>query len=53
MSDEEWSFFEVFILTVRAPNGRKPTNHSLVFGGISWIARTGALWRDLPAELGK
>ena len=48
MSDEEWAFFERFILTVRAVNGRKPTNHRLVLDGIFWIARTGAPWRDLP-----
>ena len=53
MSDEEWTFFERFILAVRAPNGRKPTNHRLVLDGIFWIARTGAPWRDLPGEFGK
>ena len=53
MSDEEWAFFEGFILAVRAPNGRKPTNHRLVLDGIFWIARTGAPWRDLPGEFGK
>ena len=46
MSDEEWAFFEQFILSVRAPNGRKPTNHRLVLDGVFWIARTGAPWRD-------
>lgn len=45
--------FERFILAVRAPNGRKPTNHRLVLDGIFWIARTGAPWRDLPDEFGK
>ena len=53
MSDEEWAFFERFIRTVRAPNGRKPTNHRLVLDGIFWIARTGSPWRDLPEEFGK
>jgi transposase len=53
MSDEEWAFFERFILAVRAPNGRKPTNHRLVLDGNFWIARTGAPWRDLPEEFGK
>lgn len=53
MPDEEWMFFEHFILTVRAPNGRKPINHRLVLDGIFWIARTGAPWRDLPEEFGK
>ncbi|MCV6591820.1 MAG: IS5 family transposase [Silicimonas sp.] len=53
MSDEEWAFFEHFVLAVRAPNGRKPTNHRLVLDGIFWITRTGAPWRDLPEEFGK
>jgi transposase len=53
MSDEEWAFFERSIMTARAPNGRKPANHSLVLDGVSWIARTGAPWRDLPEEFGK
>lgn len=53
MSDEEWTFFKRFILAVRAPNGRKPTNHRLVLDGIFWIARTGAPWRDLPEDFGK
>ena len=53
MSDEEWVFFEPFILSVRAPNGRKPTNPRRVLDGIFWIARTGAPWRDLPEEFGK
>lgn len=52
MSEEEWAFFESFILALRAPNGCKPTNHRLVLDGI-WIARTGAPWRDLPAKFGK
>ena len=53
MSDEEWAFHERFILTVRAPNGRKPVNHRLVLDGIFWIARMGSPWRDLPEEFGK
>jgi len=42
MSEEEWAFFDRFILAVRAPNGRKATNHRLSLDGIFWIARTGA-----------
>ena len=53
MSDDEWAFFERFILAVRAPNGRKPTNHRTVLDGVFWIARTGSPWRDLPEEFGK
>lgn len=53
MTNKEWAFFERFIHSARAPNGRKPTNHRLVLDGIFWIARTGAPWRDLPEEFGK
>lgn len=53
MSNEEWAFFERFILAARAANGRKPADHRLVLDGIFWIARTGAPWRDLPEEFGK
>ena len=53
MSDEEWTFFERFILAARAPNWRKPTNHRVVLDGIFWITRTGSPWRDLPEEFGK
>ena len=53
VSDEEWAFFERFIHTVRAPNGRKPINHRLVLDGVFWIARTGSLWRYMPDEFGK
>ena len=53
MTDDEWAFFEHFILAARAPNGRKPTNHRIVLDGIFRIARTGSPWRDLPEEFGK
>jgi len=53
MSKDEWAFHERFILTVRAPNGRKPTSHHLVLDGILWISRTGSPSRDLPEEFGK
>lgn len=53
MIDEEWAFFEHFILTIRTPNGCKPASHRLVLDGIFWISRTGAPWQDLPEEFGK
>lgn len=37
ISDEEWVFFERFILTIHAPNGRKPSDHCLALEGIFWI----------------
>ena len=53
MTDEEWVFFEHFILAIRATNGRKPANLRVVLDGVFWIARTGSPWRDLPEEFGK
>jgi transposase len=50
MSDEEWALFEPFLT---ASTGRPPKAHRLVLDAIFWIARTGAQWRDLPAEFGK
>lgn len=38
---------------VRLPaRGRPARDHRRVLNAIFWIARTGAPWRDLPAELG-
>ena len=53
MSDEEWAFFEAFILAIRGRGGRPASNHRRVLDGVFWIARTGAQWRDLPEEFGK
>ena len=53
MSDEEWAFFEEFILAIRGRGGRPASNHRRGLDGVFWIARTGAQWRDLPEEFGK
>lgn len=53
MENAEWAFFEPFITGIRGRGGRPARNHRLVLDGIFWIARTGAQWRDLPAEFGK
>ncbi len=49
LTDEEWSFFEPFVM---ATNGRPPSDHRRTLDGVFWIARTGAPWRDLPDALG-
>ncbi len=53
MSDEEWAFFEPFVVTKGAHSGRRPRDHRLVLDGVFWIARTGVQWRDLPEFFGK
>jgi transposase len=52
LSDEEWEFFRPFLVERGPAGGRPPTDHRRVLDAIFWIARTGAPWRDLPAELG-
>ena len=32
---------------------RRPRNHRLVLDAVFWMMRTGAPWRDLPAEFGE
>ena len=53
MSDAEWAIYKPFIDAVRQPNGRRSADPRLAMDGVFWIARTGASWRDLPAEFGK
>lgn len=50
-ADEEWSFFEPFVLSASPFGGRPALDHRRVLDAIFWITRTGAPWRDLPAEL--
>ena len=53
VSDAEWAFFEPFLVETGPKRGRPPKDHRRVLDGVFWIARTGAPWRDLPAEFGK
>ena len=52
MSDEEWAFFEPFVVEKGPRRGRRPHDHRLVLDGVFWIARTGAAWRDLHSHFG-
>jgi transposase len=53
MSDEEWGFFETFLIERGPKRGRPPGDHRRVLDGVFWIGRTGAPWRDLPEFFGK
>jgi transposase len=52
MTDDEWAIFAPFLTTPCARGGRPPKDHRRKLDGILWICRTGAPWRDLPAEFG-
>jgi transposase len=51
LTDTEWSVFAPF-LAGGSQGGRPARDHRRVLDAIFWVARTGAPWRDLPAELG-
>jgi len=53
MSDEEWSFFEPFVVEKGPRRGRRPRGHRLLLDGVFWIAWTGTAWRDLHNHFGK
>jgi len=52
MSDEEWVFFEPFVIESGPRRGRQPRDHRLVLDGVFWFARTGMAWRDLHSHFG-
>ena len=52
LTDEEWAFFEPFVVESGPFRGRRPSSHRRVLDAIFWVARTGIPWRDLPPELG-
>ncbi len=52
LSDEEWAILAPFVVDTGTLRGRPPRDHRRTLDAIFWIARTGAPWRDLPAEFG-
>lgn len=52
MTDEEWAFFEPFVVATGGKRGRPPSDHRRVLDGVFWIARTGVPWRDLHDYFG-
>jgi len=52
LSDGPWSRLEPLLPPARPRTGRPNKAHRLVVEAILWRLRTGAPWRDLPAEFG-
>jgi transposase len=52
LTDGEWELIED-LFSPRAKTGRPPVDRRNIVNGIFWILRTGAPWRDVPAEFGK
>lgn len=53
MSDGQWDLIEPHCLGKKSDPGRTGGDARLFVEAVLWIARTGAPWRDLPAEFGK
>lgn len=52
ISDEQWVLMEPYCLGKKTDPGRSGNDTRLFLEGVLWIARTGAPWRDLPADFG-
>ena len=48
----EWARLAPLLPPQRPPTGRPRNDHRAVLGGILWVVRNGASWRDLPRRFG-
>ena len=52
LADAEWELVRSLLPPQRPPVGRPRRDHRTVLGGILWVVRTHASWRDMPPEFG-
>ncbi len=52
LSDAQWERIAPVIAGKPGDPGRHGENNRLFVEAVLWLARTGAPWRDLPAEFG-
>ena len=53
LNDKQWQRIEPTLRKNRSTRGgRPPVDRRKVLNGVLWILRTGAPWRDMPAEFG-
>lgn len=52
LSDEAWEIIRPLLPLQEGGVGRPPGDHRRFVNGMLWVLRTGAPWRDLPAEYG-
>ncbi|MFQ6019100.1 MAG: transposase, partial [Kiloniellaceae bacterium] len=53
LSDRQWERIKDRVPGKAGERGRTGKDNRLFVDAVLWIARTGAPWRDLPAEFGK
>lgn len=52
LSDMEWEWVADLFPTGNFKTGRRARDRRVILNAIFWILRTGAPWRDVPAEFG-
>ncbi len=52
LTDQQWERIAPLLPPQRPETGRPAKEHRLVLNAILWRIRSGAPWRDLPAEYG-
>lgn len=52
LTDAQWEKIAPHCKGKKSDPGRSGTDNRLFVEAVLWIARTGAQWRDLPAEFG-
>jgi transposase len=53
LTEAEWARLRPLLPPQRPRVGRPRHDHRLVLGGILWVVRNGASWRDMPLRYGK
>jgi transposase len=53
LTDAEWEVLRPLLPPQRPRTGRPRHDHRTVLGGILWVVRNRASWRDLPQRFGK
>ena len=52
LADAQWERLRPLLPRQKARRGRPPKEHRQIINGFLWLDRTGAPWRDRPAEYG-
>lgn len=52
LTDEQWELIEDLFPTNSFKTGRRPRDRRELLNAMFWVLRTGAPWRDVPAEFG-